>query len=216
MYNKVRNFSVREDKRKNRLMDKEDKATTEKALDPKTRVLIYKLVNGGLLDSVNGVISMGKEAVIFHADGGPGPQDCHRPKPYNVPKECVLKVFKTTLNEFKTRDKYIRVSNKSKVSHCICLNFAIAGRLQVPQKIHQTESSEDPQHVGGGEGGEERRPPPLSAPDKGRGATSSSSSAKRTGLLNVRTTPGALPQWAASASVAGGCPGALPEWAASA
>ena len=151
MYNKVRNFSVREDKRKNRLMDKEDKATTEKALDPKTRVLIYKLVNGGLLDSVNGVISMGKEAVIFHADGGPGPQDCHRPKPYNVPKECVLKVFKTTLNEFKTRDKYIRVRiimNKSKVSHCICFNFAIAGRLQVPQKIHKTESSEDPQHVG--------------------------------------------------------------------
>ena len=150
MYNKVRNFSVREDKRKNRLTDKEDKATTEKALDPKTRVLIYKLVNGGLLDSVNGVISMGKEAVIFHADGGPGPQDCHRPKPYNVPKECVLKVFKTTLNEFKTRDKYIRVRNirnKRKVSHCICF-FAIAGRLQVPQKIHKTESSEDPQHVG--------------------------------------------------------------------
>ena len=108
MYNKVRNFSVREDKRKNRLMDKEDKATTEKALDPKTRVLIYKLVNGGLLDSVNGVISTGKEAVIFHADGGPGPEEAE--EPYNVPKECVLKVFKTTLNEFKTRDKYIRVS----------------------------------------------------------------------------------------------------------
>ena len=155
MYNKVRNFSVREDKRKNRLMDKEDKATTEKALDPKTRVLIYKLVNGGLLDSVNGVISMGKEAVIFHADGGPGPQDCHRPKPYKVPKECVLKVFKTTLNEFKTRDKYIRVRittflkshliNQPKVS---LTHFLISGRLQVPQKIHKTESSEDPQHVG--------------------------------------------------------------------
>ena len=109
VYNKVRNFSQREDKRKNRLSDKEDKATTEKALDPKTRVLIYKLVNGGFLDSVNGVISMGKEAVIFHADGGPGPQDCHKPKPYNIPRECVLKVFKTTLNEFKTRDKYIKV-----------------------------------------------------------------------------------------------------------
>ena len=143
MYNKVRNFSVREDKRKNRLMDKEDKATTEKALDPKTRVLIYKLVNGGLLDSVNGVISMGKEAVIFHADGGPGPQDCHRPKPYKVPKECVLKVFKTTLNEFKTRDKYIRVRittffkshliNQPKVS---LTHFLISGRLQVPQKIN--------------------------------------------------------------------------------
>ena len=135
MYNKVRNFSVREDKRKNRLMDKEDKATTEKALDPKTRVLIYKLVNGGLLDSVNGVISMGKEAVIFHADGGPGPQDCHRPKPYNVPKECVLKVFKTTLNEFKTRDKYIRVRNirnKSKFLIQFCNRRTTTGSAKDP------------------------------------------------------------------------------------
>ena len=32
----------------------------EQALDPKTRVLLYKLVNGGVLDSVNGVISTGK------------------------------------------------------------------------------------------------------------------------------------------------------------
>ena len=30
-------------------------------------------------------------------------------EPMNVPKECAVKVFKTTLNEFKTRDKYIRV-----------------------------------------------------------------------------------------------------------
>ena len=74
--------------------------------------MLYKLVNGGILDSVNGVISTGKEAVIFHADGGPGPEEAE--EPYNVPKECVLKVFKTTLNEFKTRDKYIRVRNKSK------------------------------------------------------------------------------------------------------
>ena len=71
--------------------------------------MLYKLVNGGILDSVNGVISTGKEAVIFHADGGPGPEEAE--EPYNVPKECVLKVFKTTLNEFKTRDKYIRVRN---------------------------------------------------------------------------------------------------------
>ena len=80
----------------------------EQALDPKTRVLLYKLVNGGVLDSVNGVISTGKEAVIMHADGGPGPQESD--EPMNVPKECAVKIFKTTLNEFKTRDKYIRVS----------------------------------------------------------------------------------------------------------
>ena len=117
VYNKIRNFSIKEGKRKNRLQDKEDRAVAEQALDPKTRVILYKLVNGGVLDAVNSVISTGKEAVIMHADGGPGPQESE--EPLNVPKECAVKVFKTTLNEFKTRDKYIRVSevlNNSNIS----------------------------------------------------------------------------------------------------
>jgi len=87
--------------------DKEDKAVAEQAVDPNTRLLLYKLVNGGVLDAINGVISTGKEAVIMHADGGPGPER-DTDEPMNVPKECAVKVFKTTLNEFKTRDKYIR------------------------------------------------------------------------------------------------------------
>jgi len=107
VYNKIRNFSVKEGKRKNRLQDKEERAVAEQAVDPKTRVLLFKLVNGGVLDAINGVISTGKEAVIMHADGGPGPDEGPE-VPLNVPKECAVKVFKTTLNEFKTRDKYIR------------------------------------------------------------------------------------------------------------
>lgn len=107
VYNKIRNFSIKEGKRKNRLQDKEERAVAEQAVDPKTRVLLFKLVNGGVLDSINGVISTGKEAVIMHADGGPGP-DVGPEMPLNVPKECAVKVFKTTLNEFKTREKYIR------------------------------------------------------------------------------------------------------------
>jgi len=107
VYNKIRNFSIKEGKRKNRLLDKEDKAVAEQAVDPKTRILLYKLVNGGVLDAINGVISTGKEAVIMHADGGPGP-DYGDEEPLNIPKECAIKVFKTTLNEFKTREKYIR------------------------------------------------------------------------------------------------------------
>jgi len=107
VYNKIKNFSMKEDKRKHRLQDKEERAVAEQAVDPKTRVLLFKLVNGGILDAINGVISTGKEAVIMHADGGPGPDE--GPEiPLNVPKECAVKVFKTTLNEFKTREKYIR------------------------------------------------------------------------------------------------------------
>lgn len=106
VYNKIRNFSIREGKRKARLVDKVDKSTAEQAIDPKTRVLLFKMVNGGILDSIHGVISTGKEAVILLGDGGPGPEDCD--EPLNVPKECAIKVFKTTLNEFKNRDKYIK------------------------------------------------------------------------------------------------------------
>ena len=35
-----------------------------------------------------------------------GPDDAE--VPLNIPKEVAIKVFKTTLNEFKNRDKYIR------------------------------------------------------------------------------------------------------------
>ena len=39
-------------------------------MDPKSRIILYKLVNSEFLDNVNGVISVGKEAVVFHADAG--------------------------------------------------------------------------------------------------------------------------------------------------
>ena len=42
----------------------------EQVLDPKTRLMLYKLVNGEILEAVNGCISTGKEACVFHAHGG--------------------------------------------------------------------------------------------------------------------------------------------------
>jgi len=32
--------------------------------------MLYKLVNGEVLEAVNGCISTGKEACVFHANGG--------------------------------------------------------------------------------------------------------------------------------------------------
>ena len=40
------------------------------AVDAKTRLILYKLVNGGTLESVEGVVSSGKESVVFHGTGG--------------------------------------------------------------------------------------------------------------------------------------------------
>ena len=87
----MRNFSIKEGKRKNRIGDKIDISTTDQAIDPKTKVLLFKMVNGGILDAINGVISTGKEAVILHADGGPGPEESE--DPLNVPKEVIKKLL---------------------------------------------------------------------------------------------------------------------------
>ena len=104
VYNKIRNFSIKDSKRKARVHDKADKSTVDKAMDPQTRLLLHKMIDNGVLDSLSGVISTGKESVILHADGG----DVDLGNDHPVPKECAIKVFKTTLNEFKTRERYIR------------------------------------------------------------------------------------------------------------
>lgn len=98
-------------------------------MDARTRLLMFKMVNSGVLEKINGCISTGKESVVFHADGGrwvcvrvcvgvclcvrgcqcvcPAPRLEEQPEAV-VPDEVVLKVFKTTLNEFKNRDRYIK------------------------------------------------------------------------------------------------------------
>ena len=42
----------------------------EMAVDERTRLILYKLMNNQILEQINGVISTGKESVIMHADGG--------------------------------------------------------------------------------------------------------------------------------------------------
>lgn len=53
---------------------------------------------------------LGKEAVILHAESDPTFPNAKEP----LPKECVLKIFKTTLSEFKQRDKYIKDDHRFK------------------------------------------------------------------------------------------------------
>jgi len=100
VYNTLKQHSIREEKQSHRLHEKKEHSTHEQALDSRTRLMLYKLVNGEILESVSGCISTGKEACVFHAFGGKGEE-----KP--IPNECAIKVFKTTLNEFRTRERYI-------------------------------------------------------------------------------------------------------------
>jgi len=43
------------------MKDKSDRATTEQVLDPRTRLILFKMIGRGLIHEVNGCISTGKE-----------------------------------------------------------------------------------------------------------------------------------------------------------
>ncbi|XP_076082709.1 serine/threonine-protein kinase RIO3-like isoform X1 [Mytilus galloprovincialis] len=100
IYNKLKRHSDAENKRHQRLHEKKEHSTAGQVMDARTRLILYKLVNNGVLDSISGSISTGKESVVFHAYGGELNGE-------TLPKECAIKVYKTTLNEFKNRGKYV-------------------------------------------------------------------------------------------------------------
>ncbi|KAG6820716.1 hypothetical protein H0H93_012769 [Arthromyces matolae] len=74
--------------------DKADRATTEQVLDPRTRIILFKMIGRGLINEINGCISTGKEANVYHALT---PESTH----------LALKIYKTSILVFKDRDKYV-------------------------------------------------------------------------------------------------------------
>ncbi|KAF8073712.1 RIO1-domain-containing protein [Lyophyllum atratum] len=83
------------------LKDKADRATTEQVLDPRTRIILFKMIGRGVINEINGCISTGKElqadvlqANVYHALT---PENAH----------LALKIYKTSILVFKDRDKYV-------------------------------------------------------------------------------------------------------------
>lgn len=106
VFNELRAHSNQMAKKTNQasLDRKMDIKTNEMGVDVKTRLILYKLINTAcVLDSIDGIISTGKEAVILHGETNQT-NELHP----NLPKEAAIKIFSTTLNEFKQRDRYIK------------------------------------------------------------------------------------------------------------
>ncbi|RWS29775.1 serine/threonine-protein kinase RIO3-like protein [Leptotrombidium deliense] len=101
VYNALKVHSVSEGKRAARLHEKKEKSSAEHVMDETTRLLLYKLLNRGLLEEINGIVSTGKEANVYHGIGGD-------PEKQITTGEVAIKVYKTTLSEFKNRDPYIK------------------------------------------------------------------------------------------------------------
>jgi len=65
-------------------------------MDPSVRLQIGKAINSGLIEKCNGVVKEGKEAIVYHADGG------QESGGFDV----AIKVFKR-IQEFKGRGNYV-------------------------------------------------------------------------------------------------------------
>lgn len=101
VYNSLKTHVRKERRRRARVNEKDEKSTAEGVMDEQSRLQIFKLVNMGILDECNGIVSTGKESNVYHGIGG------NVDKKINV-GEVAIKVFKTALTEFKNRSMYIR------------------------------------------------------------------------------------------------------------
>ncbi|MCJ1232953.1 protein kinase rio1 [Varicellaria rhodocarpa] len=84
--------------------DKSDRATNEQVLDPRTRMILLQMINRNIVSEVNGCLSTGKEANVYHAltvfrEDGLETEE--------APLHRAIKVYKTSILVFKDRDKYV-------------------------------------------------------------------------------------------------------------
>uniref|UniRef100_A0A6Q2YQM4 Serine/threonine-protein kinase RIO1 n=1 Tax=Esox lucius TaxID=8010 RepID=A0A6Q2YQM4_ESOLU len=78
---------------------------SDKVLDPRTRMILFKMLSRGVISEINGCISTGKEANVYHATTANG-------------ESRAIKIYKTSILLFKDRDKY--VSGEFRFRHGYC------------------------------------------------------------------------------------------------
>ena len=79
--------------------EKSDRATTEQVLDPRTRMILLQMINRDVVQEINGCVSTGKEANVYHAVSAVPESDAM--------VQRAIKVFKTSILVFKDRAKYV-------------------------------------------------------------------------------------------------------------
>ncbi|XP_067008583.2 serine/threonine-protein kinase RIO1 [Anabrus simplex] len=88
-----------------RTKDKHDRATAEQVMDARTRMILFKLLNRGVISEINGCISTGKEANVYHANSKTG-------------EDRAIKIYKTSILIFKDRDKYVTGEFRFRHGYC--------------------------------------------------------------------------------------------------
>lgn len=106
-------------RRENHRGDKLDRATVEQVLDPRTRMILFRLLSRNRLRTLDGCVSTGKEANVYFATAASDPacsQDAnglYPPNPDLQAHDCspdaavAVKIFKTSILQFKDRERYV-------------------------------------------------------------------------------------------------------------
>ena len=75
-------------------------------MDPRTRMIIFKMIQRGIVNELNGCISTGKEANVYHSTSEKSKYD------------LAVKVYKTSILTFKDRDKYVTGEFRFRHGYC--------------------------------------------------------------------------------------------------
>lgn len=130
--NSVAKMQDLEVKKRSLTQGRDDRATSEQVLDPRTRLILFKLLSRGFLSTVDGCLSTGKEANVYYAKAGGSNNNNNnnsnnkqqqQTKSQEDPSastidEYAIKIYKTSILVFKDRDKYVSGENRWKRGYC--------------------------------------------------------------------------------------------------
>ncbi|VDN31297.1 unnamed protein product [Gongylonema pulchrum] len=85
--------------------DRSDRATAQQVLDKRTLLVLRRLLQRGVFESIEGCLSTGKEANIYHAKTESG-------------KSIAVKVYKTSILIFRDRDRYVTGEYRYRHGYC--------------------------------------------------------------------------------------------------
>uniref|UniRef100_A0A0N5AH55 Serine/threonine-protein kinase RIO1 n=1 Tax=Syphacia muris TaxID=451379 RepID=A0A0N5AH55_9BILA len=91
--------------KKRRVKDRADRATVEQVLDLRTRLILFRLLQRNIFISIDGCVSTGKEANVYHAVRSDG-------------TSVAIKIYKTSILTFKDRDRYVAGEFRFRHGYC--------------------------------------------------------------------------------------------------
>ena len=97
---------------------RDDRATSEQVLDPRTRLILFKMLSRGFLQKIDGCLSTGKEANVYYAKAGHVPSSSSTSDHDAPVEEYAIKIYKTSILVFKDRDKYVSGEHRWRRGYC--------------------------------------------------------------------------------------------------